>query len=102
MLPSAWLEAFIAFAEHLNFTHAARALHLSQPALHVQIGKLTEAIGVPLYRRSGRRLELTAAGVALAGFARETRERSSRVVEELRTGHSHQPVTLAAGTGAFV
>ena len=34
------LHAFIVFSEHLNFTRAARALHVSQPALHVQIGKL--------------------------------------------------------------
>lgn len=102
MLSSAWLEAFIAFAEHLNFTHAAAALHLSQPALHVQIGKLSEAIGVPLYQREGRRLELTAAGIELLAFAREERERSARVLEELRTGHSALPVRLSAGSGAYL
>jgi len=102
MLSSSWLEAFIVFAEQLNFTHAARLLHLSQPALHVQIGRLTEEIGVPLYQRIGRRLELTAAGIELLRFARESRERSEQIVEALRTGESHQPVTLAAGTGAYL
>ena len=64
MLRTEWLEAFIAFAERLNFTHAARALHLSQPALFVQISKLGEAVGVPLYFRQGRQLQLTMLGGA--------------------------------------
>ena len=102
MLSSTWLDSFIAFAEHLNFTHAARALRLSQPALYVQISKLAEEVGIPLYQRIGRRLELTAAGVDLLRFARENRERSRCFLEELRTGHSDQPVTLAAGTGAYL
>ena len=55
-----WLEAFVAFAERMSFTHAARDLHISQPALHVQIARLTEALGVRLYRREGRALVLTA------------------------------------------
>ena len=50
MLKLEWLEAFAAFAEHQSFTRAARALHLSQPALHVQVKKLSEALGVALYR----------------------------------------------------
>jgi DNA-binding transcriptional LysR family regulator len=102
MLSSSWLEAFIVFAEQLNFTHAARLLHLSQPALHVQIARLGEEVGVPLYQRIGRRLELTAAGIEVLRFARESRERSAQIVEELRTGQSHRPVTLAAGTGAYL
>jgi DNA-binding transcriptional LysR family regulator len=102
MLSSTWLEAFIAFAEHLNFTRAARALHLSQPALYVQISKLAAEVGMPLYQRIGRRLELTAAGVELLSYARESSERSRCFLDELRTGHSHQPVTLAAGTGAYL
>ncbi len=102
MLSSTWLDSFVVFAEFVNFTHAARVLHLSQPALYLQITKLAEEVGVPLYRRVGHKLELTAAGVELAAFAREAGERSRRLVEELRTGHSHQPVTLAAGSGAFL
>ena len=53
MLQSPWLQAFITFAEHANFTHAAKAMHLSQPALHLQIQRLSEAVGVPLYTRQG-------------------------------------------------
>ncbi len=102
MLRSEWLESFIAFAERSSFTHAAKALHLSQPALHVQIAKLTEAVGVALYERHGRQLALTDAGVALLGFARDSRARSAEVVALLRTGAREASVTLAAGTGAFM
>jgi len=64
------LASFVAFAEHLNFTRAAADLHISQPALHVKIRKLAQALGRPLYHRSGRRLVLTADGEAVARFAR--------------------------------
>lgn len=102
MLKLEWLEAFATFAEHLNFTHAARALHLSQPALHAQIRRLSETLGVPLYGREGRRLQLTAEGEDVLRFARQTRERSAAFVERLRTGHSRQPLVLAAGEGALL
>ncbi|MCA9712213.1 MAG: LysR family transcriptional regulator [Myxococcales bacterium] len=102
MLKLEWLEGFAVFAEHLNFTHAARALHISQPALHAQIRKLGEALGVALYGREGRRLRLTAEGEEVLRFARQMRERSESFVERLRTGHSRQPLVLAAGEGAFL
>ena len=37
---SDWLEAFVVFSTHMNFTHAADALHISQPALHTKIRQL--------------------------------------------------------------
>jgi DNA-binding transcriptional LysR family regulator len=101
-LRSDWLESFIAFAERLNFTHAAEALHISQPALHVQISKLAEQVGAPLYVRRGRQLILTEAGGRLLAFARESRERSQQFLDELRGGDRRRPVVLAAGTGAFL
>jgi len=102
MLQSSWLEAFIAFAEHVNFTHAAKALHLSQPALHVQIQRLSEAVGVPLYIRQGRRLQLTEAGIELLAHAREQRERSAEVLDRLRSGSAKGTVRLSAGSGAYL
>jgi LysR family transcriptional regulator, low CO2-responsive transcriptional regulator len=102
MLRAEWLESFIAFAEHLSFTHAARALHLSQPALFVQIAKLSEALQVTVYEKRGRQLALTDAGVELLAFARDARQRSAELVTTLRTGVHQSSVTLAAGTGAFL
>jgi DNA-binding transcriptional LysR family regulator len=97
-----WLEAFVVFAERLSFTAAARELHVSQPALHVQIARLTEALGAPLYRREGRGLVLTAQGQEALRLAREIRERSRELRDVVRTGASAQPVVLAAGEGAYL
>ncbi len=102
MLHLEWLEGFTVFAEHLSFTAAARALHLSQPALHVQIGKLSAELGVPLYVRHGQRLELTADGRRVLLFAREMGERERAFRDVLRAGESLQPVALAAGEGSFL
>ncbi|HKE15485.1 MAG TPA: LysR family transcriptional regulator [Kofleriaceae bacterium] len=96
------LFAFVAFAEHLNFTHAAARLHISQPALHMQIKKLGEAVGRPLYRRVGRALFLTPEGRQLAAFGREVAERGRSVLEELRGQPRSGPVVLASGQGAFL
>jgi DNA-binding transcriptional LysR family regulator len=101
-LRSDWLGAFVSFAEHLNFTRAAKALHLSQPALHVQITKLSEALGVALYTRHGRALELTGEGTKLLAFARETQERSRGFVADLRGESGEGPVVLCAGEGTYL
>ncbi|MFT3768904.1 MAG: LysR family transcriptional regulator [Minicystis sp.] len=102
MLKLEWLEAFVAFADHENFTRAAAALHLSQPALHVQVQKLGEALGVPLYQRRGQKLTLTADGRRVAAFGRELLGRTSELVAELHAGSHHAPVVLAAGEGAYL
>jgi DNA-binding transcriptional LysR family regulator len=97
-----WLFAFVTFAEHRNFTKAAAQLHLSQPALHVQIKKLAEAVGRALYVRSGRALVLTSEGERLAAYGREVLDRGERVLAELRGETAAGPVVLAAGQGAFL
>ena len=99
---SDWLQAFLAFSESRNFTRAAEGLHISQPALHVKISKLSDWLGQPLYRKLGRNLVLTPAGERVAAYAREERERSLAFVEELRSGVSRTPVVLCAGTGAYL
>jgi LysR family transcriptional regulator, low CO2-responsive transcriptional regulator len=95
------LLSFVAFAELLNFTRAAERLHISQPALHVQIRKLGESVGRPLYRREGRALVLTPEGERLASFGREVAERGRAVLAEVRGGPPSGPVVLAAGAGAL-
>ena len=97
-----WLFSFVVFADHVNFTRAAQALHITQPALHAQIRKLSDDVGVPLYRRDGRALVLTAEGRRLAVFGREVQARGSDVLAELRGEDSRGPVILASGQGAFL
>jgi epsilon-lactone hydrolase len=65
------LRAFVAVAEELNFGRAAARLYLSQPALSRQIRGLERLVGCDLLRRSTHQVELTLAGDALLGPARE-------------------------------
>jgi len=95
------LPTFVAFADTLSFTRAARLVHLSQPAVHLHVKRLEEELSVSLYRRVGRGLELTSEGVALSRFARETGSRTRAFVAELR-GEAKDPVVLAAGEGAYL
>jgi DNA-binding transcriptional LysR family regulator len=62
---------FVAAAETLSFRQASKQLHVSQPSLSVQIKQLEDELGVPLFRRSKRRVEITRAGEAFLSGARE-------------------------------
>lgn len=59
------LEVFEAVARHLNFSRAARELHLTQPAVSMQVKQLEGQAGLPLFEQVGKRLYLTEAGRAL-------------------------------------
>jgi DNA-binding transcriptional LysR family regulator len=102
MIRSEWLTSFIAFGEELSFTRAAARLHISQPAFHVQIRKLGEALGVTLYERSGRGLVLTAKGRELLAFARENRDETDAFLERLSGGGTLPATVLAAGEGTLL
>lgn len=97
-----WLRSFVTFSEHLNLTHAAKALHLSQPALYVQLRKLSDAVGAPLYRRVGRRLQLTPVGVRTERLGREVCERLDTFVMRQTERGERRPLVVAAGEGAFL
>lgn len=59
------LRIFAAAATHLSFARAAAELHLTPPAVSLQIAQLEREAGQPLFDRIGRRLHLTRAGAAL-------------------------------------
>lgn len=96
-----WLRTFVAFAERMSFTAAAEALHLSQPAVHVQVKKLGESLGFALYRRAGRELSLTSEGERIYAFGRDRAERTALLMSELHGRPTDQPVVLSAGAGAY-
>ena len=62
---------FVAVAETLNFRQASSRLHVSQPSLSVQIKQLEDELGVSLFRRSKRHVEITCAGEVFLPMARE-------------------------------
>lgn len=78
-LDSRLLRAFLAVAEELSFTRAADRLHVTQQALSTQVRQLETRIGTPLFVRTTRRVELTAAGEALLPQARTA-------IEAMRAG----------------
>ncbi|HWA38338.1 MAG TPA: LysR family transcriptional regulator [Burkholderiales bacterium] len=84
-LPEMWqLRYFVALAEKLHFGRAAAALHISQPPLSRAIRALEERVGVPLFARTRRRVELTPEGVRLLDEARRVQAQLERVCSELR------------------
>lgn len=64
------LYVFDAVARHLSFTRAAQELHLTQPAVSMQIKQLEEQVGTPLLEQMGKRNYLTEAGVELRQYVR--------------------------------
>jgi DNA-binding transcriptional LysR family regulator len=64
------LKVFEAVARHLSFSRAAEELHLSQPAVSMQVRQLEDMAGLPLTEQIGKKVFLTAAGTELARHAR--------------------------------
>jgi DNA-binding transcriptional LysR family regulator len=60
------IRSFVAVSRLRSFTQAAKELHLSQPALTVQIRQLEEMLGMPLFDRNTRSVQPTRAGRELA------------------------------------
>src|SRR6266481_3609426 len=58
------IRSFLSIAETLHFGRTAQLIHLSQPALSLQIRALEEEVGVRLFERNRRKTTLTAAGFA--------------------------------------
>lgn len=56
------LRVFAAVARHLSFARAAEELHLTPPAISMQVRDLEAAVGVPLFDRGGKRIALTTGG----------------------------------------
>lgn len=71
MLDAHQLNVFLTAARTLNFTAAARQLHMTQPSVSQHIQALEQHFGMSLFIRSGRHLRLTDAGEALLPMAQE-------------------------------
>ena len=86
------LRSFAAVAKHRSFTAAAEALHLSQPAVSMQVRQLEQRVGLPLFEKLGRGSQLTGAGRELLRYA-------SAVSELLREAEEAIAALKGAGGG---
>lgn len=77
------LRLFHSLGKHLSFTRAAEDMHLSQPAMSIQIKRLEESIGMPLVEKMGKRLFLTEAGRELFDASRDVLDRLNALNEDM-------------------
>lgn len=64
------LKTFLAVAETCNFSRAAKQIGRTQSAISLQIQRLEEIVGKPLFQRSNRKVELTAEGIVFLPYAK--------------------------------
>ena len=86
-----WLRSFVAVADEMHFSRAARRLRLAQPALTAQIRQLEHEMGFLLFERTNRMRGLTMAGRTLLPEARVLVERCdslSRVLKQASLGET--------------
>jgi DNA-binding transcriptional LysR family regulator len=91
------LRYFVAVAERLHFGRAAEALHISQPPLSRAIRALEEELGVALFARTRRKVELTPEGQRLLEETRRLTSHLERTVHELRAMASGRHARLRVG-----
>ena len=99
------LRYFLAVAEEGNITKAAARLHVSQPALSMQLTALEEELGHKLLERSARGIALTDKGLALKQRAGDLVDLAERVESEIKASDTDEiagTVSIGAGeTPAF-
>jgi DNA-binding transcriptional LysR family regulator len=81
------LKIFAAVARHLSFTRASEELHLTQPAVSMQIKQLEQAVGLPLFEQLGKKIFLTDAGREFSRYASAITsqlEELDQVVDEMK------------------
>jgi DNA-binding transcriptional LysR family regulator len=78
------IRSFLSIAETLHFGRTAEMIHISQPALSLQIRALEDEIGVRLFERNRRKTALTAAGVAFREDATGALSRLDQAVHKAK------------------
>jgi DNA-binding transcriptional LysR family regulator len=97
---------FLAVAEYLNFSKAAQQLHMAQPPLSRQIRQLEDDLGVALFVRNKRRVQLTKAGTVFVDEARKLVMQAGHATEAARHAQKGEcgivRIGVASGLGGLV
>jgi DNA-binding transcriptional LysR family regulator len=91
------IRSFLSIAETLHFGRAAELIHLSQPALSLQIRALEEEVGVRLFERNRRKTTLTAAGFAFRDDAAAALSQLEQAIRRARLAASGKVGLLRIG-----
>ncbi len=89
-----WLEDFLALAESGNFSRAAQARNIAQPAFSRHIKSLEEWVGVDLFDRTSHPVSLTAAGQKLRPEIEDTLHRLEAARHDARVAHEQAAISL--------
>src|SRR5271168_3820734 len=91
------IRSFLSIAETLHFGRTAELIHLSQPALSLQIRALEEEVGVRLFERNRRKTTLTAAGAAFRDDAAAALSQLDQAIRSARLAASGKRGLLRIG-----
>jgi DNA-binding transcriptional LysR family regulator len=91
------LRYFLAVADELNFSRAARRLNMAQPPLSVAIRQLEQELGTPLFLRNSREVKLTEAGAAFVEGAKQTLAEADAAVAAARRAAEGELGSLRLG-----
>ncbi len=97
--PLETLRFFEAAARHLNFTHAAKEMHVTHGAVSQRIKRLEEHLGMSLFRRSGRRMLLTDEGCRLLERVQTAISEIAEGVEAIRSSNRDRILTISMMPG---
>jgi len=99
-IPLNALRMFEASARHLNFTHAALELNVTQAAVSQQIRLLEEQLGIILFKRLPRGLEMTDEAQVLFPVLSDAFNQIEEVLSRFEGGYFHEVLTIAV-VGTF-
>ena len=94
-LPLGSLRVFEAVAAHLSFSEAADALNVTPAAVSQQVKTLEAYIQVPLFRRSGRRVEITEEGLELLPAVRSGLEKLESALQQMKHHRRAGPLQIS-------
>ena len=89
------LRVFDASARHLSFVEAAEELSVTPAAVSHQVKKLEEYLGLPLFRRTQKGLQLTESGQSLAAELSDVFSRLDKAMERVLDDDSHGTLSLS-------